>query len=60
MPRDLAISTLKVALENYLNYVVGQNPRYRGPDEGKDAKRSYSVKACTGKMDLPCTRLPDE
>ena len=28
-----------------------QNPRYRGPEEGKDAKRAYNIEACTAKMD---------
>ena len=29
-------------------------PRYGGPEEGKDAKRTYSIEACTAKMDWPC------
>ena len=34
--------------------VARQDPRYRGPEEGKYAKRTYSIDACTGKMDWPC------
>ena len=30
-----------------------QDPRYRGPEECKDAKRTYSIEACTAKMDWP-------
>ena len=36
------------------NQVTRQDPRYRGPEEGKDAKRTYSIEACTAKMDWPC------
>ena len=28
--------------------------RYRGPEEGKDAKRTYSIEVCIAKMDWPC------
>ena len=35
-----------------------QDPRYRGREEGKDVKRTYSIKADTGKMTL--VRTPDE
>ena len=36
-----------------------QDPRYRGPEEGKDAKHRYSIEACsieacTAKTDWPC------
>ena len=30
-----------------LNQMARQDPRYRGPEEGKDAKRTYSIEACT-------------
>ena len=30
----------------------GKNPRYRGPEEGKDAKRTYSIKACAASLTL--------
>ena len=36
------------------NQVARQDPRYRGPEEGKNAKRTYSIEACTAKMDWPC------
>ena len=42
------------------NQVARQDPRYRGPEEGKDAKRTYSIEACTVKMDWPCHKMPDE
>ena len=35
------------------NQVARQDPRYRGPEEGKDAKPTYSIEACTAKMDWP-------
>ena len=31
-----------------------------GSEEGRDAKRSYSFKACIAKMDWPVTRMSDE
>ena len=31
-----------------------QDPRYRGPEEGKDAKRTYSIKAGRAKMSWSC------
>ena len=34
--------------------MVRQDPRYRGPEEGKDAKRTYSIKAGTSKMSWSC------
>ena len=34
--------------------VARQDPRYRSPEEGKDAKRTYSFEACTAKMHWPC------
>ena len=36
------------------NQVARQNPRYRGPEEGKDAKHTFSIEACTAKMGWPC------
>ena len=42
------------------NQVARQDPRYRGPEEGKDAKLTYSIEACTAKMDWHVTRMPDE
>ena len=39
--------------ENPENQVARQDPRYRGPEEGKDAKGTYSIEACTAKMRLP-------
>ena len=29
-------------------------PVYRCPEEDKDAKHTYSIEACTAKMDWPC------
>ena len=41
--------------EKALKYnVARQDPRDRGHEEGKDAKRTNSIKACTAKMDWPC------
>ena len=40
--------------ENPENQVARQDPRYRSPEEGKDAKRTYSIEACTATMDWPC------
>ena len=34
--------------------MAGQDPRYRGPEKGKDAKRTYSIKADTVKMSWSC------
>ena len=42
------------------NQVARQDPRYRGPEEGKDANRTYSIEACTVKMDYHVTKMPDE
>ena len=53
MPRNLTIST-KLPEEAPENQVARQDPRYRGPEEGKDAKRTYSIEASTAKMDWPC------
>ena len=36
------------------NQVAGQDSRHRGPDESRDAKHAYSLKASTAKMDWPC------
>ena len=48
MPRDYFHLSCMRKLKNY---VARQDPRYGGPEEGKDAKRTYSIKACTAKMD---------
>ena len=39
-----------------------QDPRYKDPEEGKAAKRTYSTKACTTKMEWTghVTTMPDE
>ena len=34
--------------------MAGQDSRHRGPDESRDAKHAYSLKASTAKMDWPC------
>ena len=44
----------KLPEETPENQVARQDPRYRGPEEGKDAKCTYSIEACTAKMDWPC------
>ena len=44
----------KLPEENPENQVARQDPRYRGPEEGKDAECTYSIEACTAKMDWPC------
>ena len=44
----------KLPEENPENQVARQDPRYRDPEEGKDAQRTYSIEACTAKMDWPC------
>ena len=41
--RDLTILTSEIK-------VARQDPRYRGPEEGRNAKRTYYFKACTAKM----------
>ena len=53
MPRNLTIPP-KLSEESPENQVTRQDPRYRGPEEGKDAKRTYTIEACTAKMDWPC------
>ena len=40
--------------ETHENQVTRQDPRNRDPEEGKVAKRTYSIEACTAKMDWPC------
>ena len=35
-----------------------QDPRYESPEEGKGTKLTYSIKACTAKMNYPDERLP--
>ena len=45
---------LKLPEETPENQVARQDPRYRGPEKGKDAKRTYSIEACTAKIDWPC------
>ena len=46
----------KLPEETPENQVARQDPRHRGPEEGKDAKRtySYSIEANTAKLDWPC------
>ena len=34
--------------------MVRQDPRYRGPKEGNDTKRTYSIKAGTAQMSCSC------
>ena len=43
-----------ICLRNPENQVASQIPRYRGPEGGKDAKRTYSIEACTSMMDWSC------
>ena len=47
---------LEVPEETLENQAERQDPRYRGPEEGKYAKRTYmySIEACTAKMDWSC------
>ena len=33
------------------NQVARQDLRYRGPEEGRDAKRTYSIETCKAKME---------
>ena len=40
--------------------MVGQYPKYRGPEEGREAKRTYSIKACTVRWTDHVTRMPDK
>ena len=37
-----------------------QDPRYRGPEEGKDAKRTYSIKLAQRRWTGHVTRMPNE
>ena len=53
MQRDLTISA-KLFEKVVKNQVAGQDSRHRGPDESRDAKHAYSLKASTAKMDWPC------
>ena len=45
---------LELPKKSFENEVAGQDPIYRVPEEGKYAKRTYSIKACTAKIDRPC------
>ena len=49
------LSCLRKHLKIRWRYKI-QDPEYGGPEEGKDAKRTYSIKACapTCRMDWPC------
>ena len=49
MPKDLTSSTYAAK-----HQVAKQDPGLKGPEEGGDAKRAYSIEACTAWMDLPC------
>ena len=53
--KAVVLPTLLYACETWTEYQVArQDPRYRGPEKGKDAKRTYSIEAYTVKMDWPC------
>ena len=54
MPRNFPPLPPKLPEENPENQVARKDPRYRGPGESKDAKCTYSIEACTAKMDWPC------
>ena len=54
MPRNLTPFPPKLPEETPENQVARQDPRYRGPEEGKYAKRTHSIEACTAKMNWPC------
>ena len=52
MQRDLTFP-LKLFEKVVKNQVAGQDSRHI-PDESRDAKHAYSLKASTAKMDWPC------
>ena len=57
--KAVVLSSLIYACETWTeetleNQVARQDPRYRGPEEGKDAKRTYSIEASTAKVHWPC------
>ena len=53
MQRDFIISTY--AVKKAAKYQVArQDSRQGGPEESKNAKHEYSLKASTAKMDWPC------
>ena len=54
MQSDLTISTYKLLLEDVKTQVARQGSRHRGPEESRDAKHAYSLKASTAKMDWLC------
>ena len=53
MQRDLTFP-LKLFEKAVKNQVARQDPRHRGPEESRDAKHAYCLKASTAKVDWSC------
>ena len=53
MQRDLTIST-KLFEKALKNEVARQDSRHGGPEESRDAKHAYCLKASTAYVDWPC------
>ena len=45
---------LKLFEKAVKNQVARQDPRHRGPEESRDAKHAYCLKASTAKVDRQC------
>ena len=45
---------LKLFAKAVKNQVARQDPRHGGPEESRDAKHAYCLKASTAKVDWPC------
>ena len=45
VPKDLIIC-ITLPEKSLKNKMARQDPKYKGPDEGRDAKRKYYFKAC--------------
>ena len=53
MQRDLTISTYNKLFEKAVK-IKWQDFKHRGPEESRDAKHAYCLKASTAKVDGPC------
>ena len=55
MRKDFSIST-----QTSKDQVARRYPRYRSPEEGRDAKHTYSFEVDSAMMDGHVARMPDE